>query len=58
VRVNRSLLGWGVFLIVLGAVPLAVREGLVSEDVVANAWQLWPLVLVGAGVATAAMRRA
>jgi len=50
VRVNRSLLAWGVFLIVLGLVPLVAREGLIPEDLVANAWQLWPLLLVGAGI--------
>ena len=49
-RVNRSLLGWGVFLILLGVVPLAVRQGVVDADVVSGAWQLWPLFLVGAGV--------
>lgn len=49
-RVNRGLLGWGVFFIVLGAVPLAVRNGLVTEEWVRNLWQLWPLVLVGAGL--------
>ena len=47
-RVNRGLLGWGVFFIVLGAVPLAVRSGLLSEASLANAWQLWPLLLIGA----------
>ena len=49
-RVNRGLLGWGVFFIVLGAVPLAVRNGLITEAWVRNLWQLWPLVLVGAGL--------
>lgn len=49
-RVNRSLLGWGVFLILLGVVPLAVRQGVVDADVVAGAWQLWPLFLIGAGI--------
>lgn len=49
-RVNRGLLGWGVFFIVLGAVPLAVREGLLDAAVVRRAWELWPLVLVGIGL--------
>ena len=49
-RVNRGLLGWGVFLIVLGAVPLAVEAGRLEEDTVRNAWQLWPLILVGIGL--------
>ncbi|MEO5965086.1 MAG: hypothetical protein ABIR11_06440 [Candidatus Limnocylindrales bacterium] len=49
-HVRRGLLGWGVFFIVLGAVPLAVRSGLVSGSVVGGAWQLWPLVLIGVGI--------
>jgi hypothetical protein len=49
-RVNRGLLGWGVFLIVLGAVPLAVQAGWLDEDAIRNAWQLWPLILVGIGL--------
>ena len=49
-RVNRGLLGWGVFFIVLGAVPLAVREGALDPAVVRRAWELWPLILVGVGL--------
>ena len=50
VHVNRGLLGWGVFFIVAGAVPLAVQSGLVNADVVRNFWQLWPLILIGIGL--------
>jgi hypothetical protein len=49
-HVHRGLLGWGVFFIVLGAVPLAVRAGVLDASSVAGAWQLWPLLLVGVGV--------
>lgn len=49
-RVNRGLLGWGVFFIVLGAVPLAVRAGAIDESVVRRAWELWPLILIGIGL--------
>lgn len=49
-RVNRSLLNWGVFFILLGAIPIAVRQGLIPEATVARAWTLWPLLLVAAGV--------
>jgi len=49
-RVNRGLLGWGVFFIVLGAVPLAVSNGLVDPAVIRRAWQLWPLILIGVGL--------
>ena len=49
-RINRGLLGWGVFLIVLGAIPLAVRGGYLDTDTVAHAWELWPLILIGIGL--------
>jgi cell wall-active antibiotic response 4TMS protein YvqF len=50
VRVRRGFLFWGLFLIPLGAVPLLVRAGAVDPDVVANAWRLWPLLLVAFGL--------
>jgi hypothetical protein len=40
----------GVFLVLLGGVPLAVAQGWIPEDTVARAWELWPLILIGAGV--------
>jgi hypothetical protein len=49
-HVNRGLLGWGVFFVVLGVVPLAVRAGAVDPEVVRRAWELWPLILVGIGL--------
>lgn len=49
-RVNRARLNWGIFLIVLGAVPLASNQGIVSSSTLAEAWRLWPLVLVGIGL--------
>jgi hypothetical protein len=49
-HVNRSLLGWGVFFITMGCVPLAMRAGRVDAALVARAWELWPLLLVGAGL--------
>lgn len=48
--VDRRLLNWGLFLVLLGAVPLAVAQGWIPRDLVARAWELWPLILVGAGV--------
>ncbi len=47
---DRRLLGWGVFLILLGGVPLAVSQGWIPRDTVARAWELWPFILIGAGV--------
>jgi len=49
-HIRRGYLGWGVFLILAGAVPLAVRSGYLTEDQVDRLWTLWPLILVGIGV--------
>jgi len=49
-RVNRGLFGWGVFLLVVGLVPLAIEAGLLDEATVRNAWRLWPLILIGIGL--------
>jgi len=49
-RVNRGLLGWGVFFIVTGAVALAVRNGGLDPALAARAWELWPLILIGLGL--------
>jgi hypothetical protein len=49
-RLDRSRLNWGVFFIVLGAVPLAYHQGAVSLSTLSDAWRLWPLVLVGIGL--------
>jgi len=49
-RVRRGYLGWGVFLILAGAVPLAVRSGYLTDDQIDRLWNLWPLILVGIGV--------
>jgi hypothetical protein len=50
VRVRRGLLFWGLFFIPLGAVPLLVRAGVIDPNAVANAWRLWPLLLVALGL--------
>jgi hypothetical protein len=49
-RVDRGRLNWGIFFIVLGAVPLAYHQGIVSSSTLGEAWRLWPLVLVGIGL--------
>jgi hypothetical protein len=48
-HVRRSVLGWGVFLILAGAVPLAARAGYLTDDQIERLWQLWPLILIGIG---------
>jgi hypothetical protein len=55
-HVNRGMLGWGVFLIALGAVPAAVRGGALDASTARRAWELWPLLLVGAGLGLAFAR--
>src|SRR5689334_8894283 len=49
-HIRRGYLGWGVFLILAGAVPLLVRSGYLTDDQVARLWTLWPLILIGIGV--------
>ena len=49
-RIHRSLLGWGIFFILVVAVPLAFQAGWLTSDQVASAWTLWPLILVAIGL--------
>ena len=49
-HVHRRFLGWGVFFILLGAIPLAVQAGLLTAAQVADWWRFWPLILVGIGL--------
>ncbi|HEX6868126.1 MAG TPA: DUF5668 domain-containing protein [Candidatus Limnocylindrales bacterium] len=49
-HVRRGFLGWGVFLILAGAVPLLVRSGYISSEQLSRSWTLWPLILIGIGV--------
>ena len=49
-RINRSLLNWGVFLVALGGVPLAVQQGWADASIAGDLWRLWPLILVGIGL--------
>jgi hypothetical protein len=49
-RLDRRLLDWGVFFILLGAVPLAVRANVVEPGLVSRWPTLWPVLLIGWGV--------
>ncbi len=49
-RIHSRFLNWGVFFILLGAIPLAVRAGVLTSDQVASWWSLWPLIIVGIGI--------
>jgi hypothetical protein len=49
-HIDRRLVGFGLFLITVGAVMIAVRQGILSADDARKAWTLWPLILVGVGL--------
>lgn len=49
-HVRRGFLNWGIFLICLGAVPLAVQLNVIDRDVAASLARLWPLILIGIGL--------
>ena len=49
-RIHRGFLGWGVFLLVVGAIPLAVRAGYLTDDQIGRVGSLWPLILIGIGI--------
>ena len=50
-RIRRGLLFAGLFLIALGAMTVLVDGGYIGADILADAWRLWPLILVGFGIA-------
>jgi hypothetical protein len=56
VRVNRGFLFWGLAFLSAGVSALAIQQGLVSRDVIAGAWRLWPLILIALGIALIASR--
>jgi hypothetical protein len=49
-HIDRRLLGWGAFFILVGGIPLAVRAGILDESLVSQWGQLWPLLLIGWGI--------
>jgi hypothetical protein len=50
-RIRRGLLFAGLFLIPLGGMTLLVRAGTISANAFDDIWRLWPLILIGFGVA-------
>lgn len=50
VRMDRRLLGWGLFLIIVGSIPLLVRGGYLDRALVEDWPSLWPLLLIGWGI--------
>jgi len=49
-HIDRRLLGWGVFFVLMGAIPLAVRGGYLDEARVSDWFLLWPVLLIGWGL--------
>ncbi len=49
-RVNRRFLYWGVFLVAIGGVLVAVDLAAVDSSTVADALRLWPLAIVAIGI--------
>ncbi len=49
-RIDRRLLSWGLFLIIVGMIPLLVRSDYLAADVVDDWPSLWPLLLIGWGL--------
>jgi len=49
-HVDRRLLGWGLFFILVGGIPLAVRANLLDASRVSEWANLWPLLLIGWGI--------
>jgi hypothetical protein len=49
-HVDRRLLGWGLFFIVAGAIPLLTRAGSIDPALVGRWASLWPALLIAWGV--------
>lgn len=49
-RIDTRLLGFGLFLVLAGAIPVAVREGYLPAESVDQLWRVWPLLLIGIGL--------
>jgi Domain of unknown function (DUF5668)/Putative adhesin len=50
-RFNRGFLFWGLGFVTAGLVALAIQAGYLDKAAMAEAWRLWPLLLVVLGVA-------
>jgi hypothetical protein len=49
-RIDRRRVGFGLFLVTVGVVMVAVRQGLIPDETARRAWTLWPLLLIGFGL--------
>src|SRR5262245_29446121 len=50
-RIDTRLLGWGTFFVLVGAIPLLMNANYLDETVVGQWPSLWPLLLIGWGIA-------
>ncbi len=50
-HIRRGLLFGGLFFITVGGIELLVRAGTIDANRLDEAWKLWPLILVGIGIA-------
>jgi len=48
--IDRRFLNWGIFLVLLGGIPLVVNLGWLDRTAVSDLWRFWPLLLIGAGI--------
>jgi len=48
--IDRRFLNWGIFLVLLGGIPLAVNQNWLDRSALSDLWRLWPLLLIGAGI--------
>jgi hypothetical protein len=55
-RVHRGSLFWGLFFLLLGAVPLADRAGLIDVAAWIDPARLWPLAIIAVGIAVLVSR--
>jgi hypothetical protein len=49
-HIDRRLLGWGAFFILVGGIPLAVRAQMLDEGLVSRWPSLWPVLLIAWGL--------
>lgn len=49
-KANSNLIGFGLFFVVFGAILLAVRQGWIPTEIAERTWQLWPVLLIAAGL--------
>ncbi len=50
-HINRGLLFWGLALVTAGVVALAAAQGWIDIPIMADLWNLWPVILIVVGLA-------